>query len=214
MNSKTKLDTKGYIKPVHILRSIQLDMQAYFEDARKQVKPVVPDFVSILHRIGNQTYIIPRLPPTLYASLYPKPPSGLTLLQGNLLTTTTPSLAESSDLSMISGTVPSRATNTQSMAGTFVPNPHPDDSIRSLVPKEIKLRQLIGQDPEPMSDSNKTMCLSYHLRPGCWSNCKRSYDHNRNLSEPEKIRLKNFVNVQMAKLNSLSPTTTTLNTVP
>jgi hypothetical protein len=110
---QTKLDTKGYIKPVHILRSIQLDMQAYFEDACKQVEPVVPDFVSILHRIRNQTYIIPRLPPTLYASLNPKPPSGLTLLQGNLLTTTTPSLAESSDLSTISGTVPSRATNTQ-----------------------------------------------------------------------------------------------------
>jgi hypothetical protein len=52
------------------------------------------------------------------------------------------------------------------MAGTFVPNTHPDDSIRSLVPKEINLRQLIGQDPEPMSDANRTMCLSYHLRPG------------------------------------------------
>jgi hypothetical protein len=163
---QTKLDTKGYLKPVHILRSIQLDIQAYFEDARKQVEPVVPEFVSILHHIRNQTYIIPRLPPTLYASLNPKPPSALTLLQGNVLTTTTPSLAESSDLSTISGTVPSRTTNTQSMAGTFVPNTHPDDSIRSLVPKEINLRQLIGQDPEPMSDANRTMCLSYHLRPG------------------------------------------------
>jgi hypothetical protein len=62
---QTKLDTKGHIKPAHILRSIQLDMYAYFEDAQRQVEPVVPDFVGILHCICNHTYILPRLPPPL-----------------------------------------------------------------------------------------------------------------------------------------------------
>jgi len=213
---QAKLDTKGHIRPAHILRSIQLDIHAYFEDARKQIDPIIPDFVGILHRIRNHTYILPRLPPPLYAALNPKTPGGLTLIQGHISTpTASPSLG-SSDVSTISGTVPSSASGSQvpSTTGTFAPNPFTDDTIRSLVPKEIKLRDLIGRDVEPLSDSNRTMCLSYHLRPGCWSNCKRAYDHNRALTAPEKVRLQNFVNVQLAKLNSLKPAATPPATVP
>jgi hypothetical protein len=210
---QTKLDAKGHIKPAHILRSIQLDMHAYFEDTRRQVEPVVPDFVGILHRIRNHTYILPRLPPPLYAALNPKA-GGLTLSQGSVATQSTPTTWGSSDVSTISGTVPSFVAGSQAPSltgtaptGTFVPNLQSDDTISTLVPKEIKLRELIGRDVEPLSDSNRTMCLSYHLRPGCWSNCKRAYDH-RVLTEPEKIRLRNFVNLQLAKINSLKSAAT------
>jgi hypothetical protein len=213
---QSKLDTKGFIKPVHILRSVHLDIQAYFEDVRRQVKPDPPNFVGILHRIRNHTYVLPRLPAPLYTLLNPNPKHNLQPPgHGQISTISTPSVT-SSDISTISGTIPSQATGalTPSMAGTWIPNSQPDDTIRSLVPKEVKLRDLIGRDPEPQTDSNRPMCLSYHLRPGCWSNCKRAYDHHRALTGPEKVRLTNFVNIQLAKLNSMKPAATPPATVP
>jgi len=202
---QTKLDTKGYIRPAHIMRSIQLDVHAYFEDARKQITPKVPDFQDLLHRIRIQNYVLPRLPPPLYALLMPtKPTSTVAISQAQRsgTTSTTPSAASVSDMSSLSGTLPPSLVS--SKEDTFVPNTGGDPALQKLVPRSVKLRDLIGKDPEPLSDSNRPLCLSYHLRTGCWSNCKRGYDHNRTLTAPEKIRLENFVNLQLAKLQSMT----------
>lgn len=200
----SKLDMKGFIKPAHILHSIQLDIHAYFDDARKQLTPVVPDFVSILQKIRTQCYILPRLPPPLYALLQPTKPNLTPTIEQPPPTksVTTPSTASSLDISTISGTL---SLTIASPEGTFVPNTTGDDALRRLVPRCIKLRNLIGNEPEPLSNSNRPPCLSYHLRTGCWLNCKRLYDHNRALTAPERVRLENFVNLQLAKLKSLSP---------
>ncbi len=43
-----------------------------------------------------------------------------------------------------------------------------------------------------MNDDGAPMCLSYHLRDGCWTNCKRLHDH-RLQSDGEKTRLHAFL---------------------
>jgi hypothetical protein len=187
------------------MRSIQLDVHAYFVDARKQITPKVPDFQDLLHRIRIQNYVLPRLPPPLYALLTPtKPTSTLAISQAQRsgTTSTTPSTASVSDMSSLSGTLPPSLVS--SKEDTFVPNSGGDPALQKLIPRSLKLRDLIGRDPEPLSDSNRPLCLSYHIRTGCWSNCKRGYDHNRTLTAPEKIRLENFVNLQLAKLQSMT----------
>jgi hypothetical protein len=57
----------------------------------------------------------------------------------------------------------------------------------------------MGSDAPPLMDDGSTMCLAYHLRNGCWSNCKRLHDHGQVLTAPEKQRLMQYLNAQLAK---------------
>ncbi len=144
-------------------------------------------------------------PPTpALRSFNAKPTSTLAISQAQRsgTTGTTPSTALVYDMSSLSGTLPPLLVS--SKEDTFVPNSGGDPALQKLVPRSVKLRDLIGRDPEPLSDSNRPLCLSYHLRTGCWSNCKRGYDHNRTLTAPEKVRLENFVTLQLAKLQSMT----------
>jgi hypothetical protein len=52
------------------------------------------------------------------------------------------------------------------------------------------------------------MCLSFHLRRGCWSQCKRAHDHNRTLSPGERQRVITFVTAQLGKMSASLPTVT------
>jgi hypothetical protein len=68
----------------------------------------------------------------------------------------------------------------------FVRNAEPDAALQALIPSHLQLRHIIQSDPVPLSDTQVPMCLSYHLRRGCWLQCKRSQDHSRKLSGQER----------------------------
>jgi hypothetical protein len=51
------IDTKGYVKPAHILRSIHLICNSWFTKRRNRMTPPTPDFAVILHTMTLNTYL-------------------------------------------------------------------------------------------------------------------------------------------------------------
>lgn len=99
------IEYKGYVKPTHILRSIQLTCYAWFTHKRAQLPPPPPDFVSIARNITLQLYVLPHLSPALYQLAYPKQAK----LQGTVLHPSTATVATAasslSGLTLADGTV-------------------------------------------------------------------------------------------------------------
>lgn len=60
------LEYKGYVKPMHILRSLQLTCYNWFSHKRTRLQPPPPDFAAIIRNIALQVYVLPHLPPALY----------------------------------------------------------------------------------------------------------------------------------------------------
>jgi hypothetical protein len=156
---------------------------------RINMVPPQPLFVDILYRIQMATYQLPHLPGIYHELTYAtKGPAGPPLL---MPTTSSSSTSNgSSDLSTLSGSVrPSPTTGggglcnaPQPTRNTFIRNADPDTTLQALVPTHLQLRSVIQMDAVPLNDKNQPMCLSYHLRRGCWAQCKRAHDHNRKLS--------------------------------
>jgi len=101
--------------------------------------------------------------------------------------------------------------------GTYLVNLNPDRDIQNLVDYGTKLTTLVNQAPPPTMDSGQQMCLSYFVRGGCWTTCKRSSTHARQLTPTEKQRLMTYLREQMQKIRgntSVATATTPVSTVP
>jgi len=66
----------------------------------------------------------------------------------------------------------------------------------------VKIMELLGNDPVPVGDDNTPMCLSYHIKGGCYNNCRRKANHEKALSAAEKHKLSNWIVDQTAKLKA------------
>jgi hypothetical protein len=86
--------------------------------------------------------------------------------------------------------------------GSYQANLTPDATLIQLVPGNVHLRDLMANATAPQADDGTLICLSYHLRSGCWSNCARRASH-KVLSAPEKQRLAKF---SLAQLPKVQPT--------
>jgi hypothetical protein len=95
---------------------------------------------------------------------------------------------------------------------TFVRNLEPDAALQAIIPAHLLLWTVIKNDPVPVNDANLPMCLSFHLRRGCWSQCKRAHDHNRTLSARERQWVVSFMSTQLAKLSTVLPPAATAGT--
>jgi hypothetical protein len=209
-----EIDTRRIIKPVHILRNIQLICYHWFQAKRSLLPPPDPQFLDILTRISLSLYSNPNLPSALYQLIQPPKPT-FKLLLGDAhksmgdddngtaatgLSTLTPGSNLSSGLSAL-GTN-SGATTGSSRAGTFTKNTSCDPALQGLLPAGIKIADLVGSDPVPMGDDNVPICLSYHIHSGCFSNCRRKDNHAKVLSVADKQRLSNWIVDQTAKLKA------------
>jgi hypothetical protein len=160
------VDIKNYVKPAHILRSVQLVCWSWFNQHKQQLTPMAPDFVIILHSITLSTYMLPHLPPQLYKLAYPKPNRILTASPPSLTSSSVSSIVTSitsghstvSGLSTLSGLT---SAVTQSK-GSWIANLHPISALETIVPSDIKLKDLIGSDPPPLLDNGPDLpVLSY-----------------------------------------------------
>jgi len=201
-----EIDIQCAMKPVHILRNIQLICLHWFQAQRSQIPPAQPQFLDILQRISLSLYHNPNLPPSLYQFVATRPgPTqksvildtgkslGYDATTATGLSTLTGSLVSGSQQGSQQGTGSSRA-------GTFVKNPAVDPTLQSLLPTGIKITELVSSDAIPTGDDNTPFCLSYHIRGGCFSNFHRCNNHNKQLSTADKQTLSNWLVDQTAKL--------------
>jgi len=205
-----ELDGTKTIKPVHILRNIQLKTYDWFDAKRTRTTPDTPNFLAIWQRIGLNEYNLPNLPPSLYYLIYPRttllkpPPSDRSVI--------TPSITETDAHSTVSGvsaltgaTGATGATGLEtrtglSRSGEMVVNENPDPHLLSLVPFNKKLKDIIGNTQSPANDAGEIICLSYHVNGGCFTNCHRKNMHGTTLSLAEKSRLENYIADRLEKL--------------
>jgi hypothetical protein len=200
-----EIDTRRIIKPVHILRNIQLICFHWFQAKRSFVIPSDPQFLDILTRISLSLYTNPTLPSALYHLIAPRLPTkpafpDINRLKGDDDTSTT--ITGLSTLTPGSTLTGSALTSLSTRSGLFVKNPSVDTALQSLLPATMKIADLVGSDPVPVGEDSKPICLSYHVRGGCFSNCRRKDNHARTLSTSEKAQLSNWMADQMVKLKA------------
>jgi hypothetical protein len=207
------IDVKAYVKPAHVLRSVQLVCYSWFLQKRNKVTPPTLEFASILYNMTLNTYIIPHLPSALYRLAYPKSSavSDTPSLIGSSVSGSTISSSSGSatgSASVISGltlhSAHNQPTNTDTNSGqgrrskgTFQANLAPDHALHRLIDSGVRLRDLIGNTAPPKLDNGTPICLSFYCTPGCWSNCSRASAHFKTLSAAEKARLEDYLKTQM-----------------
>jgi hypothetical protein len=217
------VDIRLFVRPCDILRRIQLECYAYFQAIRVRATPDQPDFSSILRELTRQMFHFPCLPSALEQLVPPMFPNMLKLPPIPALTDST----ASSSASLLSGLTPSIVTGrppptittpgaggrTPKLTGTpgrvRVVNPSPEPALARLLPAGIAIKAFIGDNPPPNNDEGAPMCLSYHLRDGCWTNCKRLQDH-RLQSDGEKTRLHAFLRSRQPAPTATGATIVTL----
>jgi hypothetical protein len=86
----------------------------------------------------------------------------------------------------------------------------PDAELQAIIPAQFQLCTVIKNNPVPVNSANLPMCLSFHLRRGCWLPCKRAHDHNRTLTAGERQRIIHFVTTQLAKRSAGLPPALTI----
>jgi hypothetical protein len=203
------VDNKKYIKPAHILRSIQLICYDWFSQCRALLNPTPPEFIPILRTIVLNTYVLPNLPPALYKLAYPRTS---TILSSTSQSTSSTGSSSFNTGSIITGSASSGSTVsslspptiTTRQKGTHITNLTPDHRLTQLVVPGTKIKDLMGNDAPPVLDNGQQICLSFLLRNGCWSTCKRASTHHHTLNAAEHNRLTAYLTSQMQQLQALA----------
>jgi hypothetical protein len=73
------VDHKGWLKPAHLLRSVQLICYNWFSQKKHHLTPTSPHYSHLLQRITLNIYMLPWLPPALNKLAHPRPGSLLQL---------------------------------------------------------------------------------------------------------------------------------------
>jgi hypothetical protein len=173
------------------------------------LQPQPPEFTFIVHNVILSTYVLPNLPQPIYKLAYPRTAGPLTISSNVTASTASLSASTISGHSSVSsvtvpsvGSVPTSGSSTQAdkRRGTFQANLTPDRALKQTLAYGTTIKDSIGTDPPPSLDDGSPICLSFYLRNGCWSNCRRASTHNRTLSPTEKAKLESYVQHQAEKL--------------
>ncbi len=196
-----------YVKPVHILRSVQLITYNWFMYNKVQTTRVAlptVNYALILHQLAASSYELPHLPPTLYKLANPVKSGPLSMTTVSTASLSLSKGGSSGGHSIAGSDVSSLTTpTTKTGRGTFQANTyHADRTLQSLVPGTLTLKHLIGDTTLPMTEDAQPepICLAYQFRHGCWTGCNCACTH-RKLSESEKKTLANYATDCMAIVN-------------
>ncbi len=198
---------RSSVKPVHILRSVQLVCYDYFDAKRSQIPtPNPPDFVAILRNLSLGHYIPPLLPLPLYQLVTPRAtpalPTPTPSIPGSIPTSVS-SASQLNDASSVGLSTVTGATNLtgDSRKNTLIINEHQDSHLLTLIPFNRKIRDIMGNTQPPTTDDGQPICLAFHTKGGCYSNCRRRANHSHTLTLAEKERLENYIVDRLEKLN-------------
>jgi hypothetical protein len=168
-----EIDSRHVIKPVHILRNIQLIVCQWFQSKKSKVSPGLPPFQDIITRMSLPLYTNPTLPHTLYQLVSQRPAPTFS----GMFDKPPPALDDATTATGLSTLTPGTATPSQvgsqvtSRSGTFVRNAAVDSTFQGLLLPGVKINDLVGSDPIPTTADGNPFCLAYHVRGGCFSNC-------------------------------------------
>ncbi len=147
------IDNKGYIKPAHILRSVQLVCYNWLSQKRSRLTPPTLDFRSILINITLSTYLLPHLPPILYQLAYPKhssslvhlqPPDLITLSDGSRMSSSgTGGSSVAFGITLPTSLMPPSG-ETGRKKGSYIANLDPDPVLTSILDGNTKIKDLMG----------------------------------------------------------------------
>ena len=160
--------------------------------------------MSILNQILLQVYVLPRLPPTLYHLAYPKrvPPENPSSFPGLISTgSASGSSSGSSGSGSDAASLISGLTGTSSHGrppptggrGAYVANLNVLPALQALDKADIKIKDIMGTTSPPKMANGTEICLSYHLRGGCWTNCRRANNHQQTLTTEDIQRLSQYL---------------------
>jgi hypothetical protein len=198
---------RSTVKPVHILRSVQLVCYDYFDAKHSQIPtPAPPDFVAILRNLNLGHYIAPLLPLPLYQLVTSRTPPALLTPTPSIpgsIPTSTSSSSQLSDASSVGLSTMTGATGLtgDSRKNTLIVNEHPDSHLLTLIPFNKKNRDIMGNTPPPTADDGQPICLAFHTKGGCYSNFRHRANHSHTLTHAEKERLENYIVDRLEKLN-------------
>jgi len=113
------VDHKGWLKPAHLLRSIQLICYNWFNQKKHCLTPSTPDFAQLLQMITLNTYMLPWLPPVLHKLAHPRSVGPFQLPAQEVGSLMGSSGSSSSGITPISGLTPTTGLGSQ-------PPPSPD----------------------------------------------------------------------------------------
>jgi hypothetical protein len=175
------INYRGYVKPTHVLHSIQLICHQWFSHKHACLNPPNPDFVSNLNQILLQVYILPRLLSALYQLAYPRQQKPLhDKLPPGLIATGSVSGTSATDVSTVKGLASALTAGSSQRGqpgttmghGAFMSNLQLLVSLLMLDKPTLKLLDIIANTSPSKMDNGMEMCISYHLCGGCWSTCK------------------------------------------
>jgi len=63
----------------------------------------------------------------------------------------------------------------------------------------VKIRDLLGNGKGPLMEDGSPMCISFHVKGACYTNCRRVANHSKPLSATDKTMLSNWLVDQTAK---------------
>ncbi len=210
---RNQLDSpRSSIKPVHILRNVQLVCYDWFEAKRALGDPEAPNFLTILKTIGLGSYVPPLLPLPLYQLVNPRPtptlhPTPFFHPQGGGQPSLTVTSVTTDDGASVAGSMVSGLTGATGLSSgtrktsSLVVNESPDHTLLTLIPFNRRIKDLIGNTAPPNMDAGIPICLLYHVKGGCYSNCRRKANHHQVLNAAEKERLGNYVADRLEKLS-------------
>jgi len=208
------IDIARTLKPVHIMRRVQLELFYWFDAKRQALTPVPVEFSKIVHELHMATFTPPAVPAALFA-IAGNPNSGslasgshapthlwagglqqycnspLTMLPGDSHST--------SDLSSLTDFFTAFQQQQQKQTtgkgnGDAILNPNPDDELNKALDGN-KIR-VICKPPFPQNSAQQDMCISYHAKGRCFALCGRAADHKPH-SDREKAILRSYVEAQV-----------------